>query len=98
MNCFCVATNCGFAHDKKAFDCLEDEAYYIVELGGVCRAWLSQQPWALLDPLLPKAAAKCFEDNHEVLAAENSMQGWLSLFRYLVKRRSEETLGPLTQP
>ncbi len=24
-------------------------------------------------------------DNQEVLAAENSMQGWLSLFRYLIK-------------
>jgi hypothetical protein len=31
-NRFCVATNCGFAHDKKkAFDRLEDGAYYIVE-------------------------------------------------------------------
>jgi len=97
-NRFCVPTNCGFAHDKKAFDRLEDRAYYIVELGRGRGAGSSQQPWALLDPLLPKAAAKCFEDNHEVLAAENSMQGWLSLFRYLVKRRSEETLGPLTQP
>ena len=35
--------------------------------------------------MLPKAAAEYSEDNHEVLAAENSMQGWLSLFRYLVE-------------
>jgi hypothetical protein len=34
-NRFCVATNCGFAHDKKVFDRLEDGAYYIVDSGGV---------------------------------------------------------------
>jgi hypothetical protein len=84
-NRFCVATNCGFAHGKKAFDCLENGAYYIVESGGGHGAGSSQQPWALLDTLLPKAAAEYSEDNHEVLAVENSMQGWLSLFRYLVK-------------
>ena len=84
-NRFCVATNCIFAHDKKAFDCLEDGAYYIVQSRGGRGAGSSQQPRALLDPSLPKAAAKYFEDNHEVLAAENSMQGWLSLFRYLVE-------------
>jgi hypothetical protein len=33
-NRFCVATNCGFAHDKKAFYRLEDGAYYIVESWG----------------------------------------------------------------
>jgi hypothetical protein len=54
-------------------------------LGGGRGAGLSQQPWALLEPLLPKAAAEYSVDNHEVLVAENSMQGWLSLFWYLVE-------------
>ena len=49
---------------------------------------MSKQPWALLESLLPKAAAEYSVDNHEVLAAKNSMQGWLSLFRYLIE--SEE--------
>ncbi len=35
--------------------------------------------------MLPKAAAEYSKDNHEVLAVENSMQGWLSLFGYLVE-------------
>ena len=87
-NCFCVATTCSFAHDKKVFDRLEDEVYYIVNSGGDPGAGLSQQPRALLEPLLPKAAAEYSVDNHEVLAAKNSMQGWLSLFRYLIE--SEE--------
>ena len=68
-NCFCIATNCGFAHDKKVFDRLEDRAYYIVDSGGGRGAGLTQQPRALLEPLLPKAAAEYFVDNHEVLAA-----------------------------
>jgi hypothetical protein len=89
-NRFCVATNCGFAHDKKVFNRLEDGAYYIVELGGGRGAGSSQQPRALLDPSLPKAAAEYSEDNHEVLAAENSMQGWLSLFRFRYLVEAEE--------
>jgi len=40
---------------------------------------------ALLEPSLPKAAAEYSVDNQEVLAAENSMQGWLSLFWYLIE-------------
>jgi hypothetical protein len=84
-NRFCVATNCGFAHDKKAFDRLEDGAYYIVDTGGGRGAGSSQQPRALLEPSLPKAATEYSVDNYEVLAAKNSMQGWLSLFRYLIE-------------
>jgi hypothetical protein len=84
-NRFCVATNCGFAHDKKVFDRLEDGAYYIVDSGGGHGSGSSQQPRALLEPSLPKAAAKYSEDNQEVLAAENLMQGWLSLFWYLIE-------------
>ncbi len=67
------------------FDRLEDGAYYIVDSGWGRGAGSSQQPQALLEPSLPKAAAEYSVDNQEVLAAENSMQGWLSLFRYLIK-------------
>ena len=67
------------------FDRLEHGAYYIVDSGRGRGAGSSQQPRALLEPSLPKAAAEYSVDNQEVLAAENSMQGWLSLFRYLIE-------------
>ena len=89
VNRFCIATNCGFAQDKKVFDRLEEGAYYIIDSGGGHGAGLSQQPWALLEPLLPKAAAEYSMDNREVLAAKKSMQGWLSLFRYLIEAEEQ---------
>ena len=47
-NRFCVATNCGFAHDNKVFDRLEDGAYYIVDSGGGSRGWV--EPATLCSP------------------------------------------------
>jgi len=43
-NFFCVATNCGFAHDKKVFDRLEDGAYYIFDSGGVAGLGQASNP------------------------------------------------------
>ncbi len=54
-------------------------------LGGGHGAGSSQEPRALLEPSIPKTAAEYSVDNLEVLAAENSMQGWLSLFWYLIE-------------
>ena len=34
-------------------------------------------------------AAEYSKQNHEVLVAEHSMQGWLSLFRYLVEAEEQ---------
>ena len=42
-NRFCIATNCGFAHDKKFFDRLEDGAYNIVDSGGGSRGWVKSE-------------------------------------------------------
>jgi hypothetical protein len=89
-NRFCILTQCGFAHDKKVFDRLGDGAFYNVQSGGRGAA-SSQQPGALLEPSLPSAAAKYLADNREVLEAKQLMEGWLSLFRYLIE--AEEHVG-----
>ena len=80
---FCISTNCGLGHGKKVFDLLSNGSYYIIEpaaRGG----GLGQTLWAFLEPPLPRAAAEYSPDNKEVLQATNSMEGWLSLFRYLI--------------
>jgi hypothetical protein len=91
---FCISTVCGLAHSKKVFDRLGEGNYYIIEPG----RWggISSQPLrALFKPSLPKAAAKYSANNREVLEVTNSMEGWLSLFRYLIEAeaRGAET-GP----
>ena len=53
--------------------------------GGGGGGGLGQQPRALLEPSLPKAATEYSVENQELLVAKNLMQGWLSLFRYLVE-------------
>jgi hypothetical protein len=58
--------------------------YYMVE-GGGWGSGLGSQTRALLEPTLPRAAAEHSSDNKEVLEEENSMEGWLSIFRYLIK-------------
>jgi hypothetical protein len=81
---FCISTVCGLAHTKKAFDKLGEGDYYIVEPSG--RGGISSQASrALLEPLLPKAAAEYSAEKKEVLEATNSMERWLSLFRYLIE-------------
>ena len=79
---FCISSHCGLAHSKKVFDQLGDGDYYIVE-PGPRGGGLSQTLRAFLEPSLPKAAAERSPDNKEVLEGTNSMEGWLSLFRYL---------------
>jgi hypothetical protein len=66
------------------FDWLVDRNYYIVE-GGGRGSGLGSQTRALLEPTLPRAATEHSSDNKEVLEEENSMEGWLSVFRYLIK-------------
>ena len=80
---FCISTSCGLGHGKKVFDQLKDGDYYIIE-SGARGGGLGQTLRAFLDPSLPRAAAEHSPDNKEVLKATNSMEGWLSLFRYLV--------------
>ena len=80
---FCISTSCGLGHGKKVFDQLKDGDYYIIE-PGARGGGLGQTLRAYLDPSLPRAAAEHSPDNKEVLGATNSMEGWLSLFRYLV--------------
>jgi hypothetical protein len=46
---------------------------------------LGSQTRALLEPTLPRVVAEHSSDNKEVLEDENSMEGWLSIFRYLIK-------------
>ena len=79
---FCISTHCGLGHSKKVFDQLRDGDYYIIE-PGPRGGGLSQTLRAYLEPSLPKAAAERSSDNKEVLGGINSMEGWLSLFRYL---------------
>jgi hypothetical protein len=81
---FCISTHCGLAHNKKVFDRLGDGDYLIIESGG--HGGVSGQPLrAFLKPLLPKAATKYSLDNKEVLEVTNLMEGWLSLFCYLIE-------------
>ena len=93
-NWFCISTNCAFAHNKKVFDQLVDGNYYIMEGGGQ-GSGLGSQTRALLEPMLPQAAAEHSSDNKEVLEEENSMEGWLSVFRYLIKA---EARGNMNSP
>jgi hypothetical protein len=75
---------CGLAHNKKVFDQLGNGDYYNIESGG--HGGVSGQPLrAFLEPSLPKAAAEYSPDNKEVLEATNLMEGWLSLFHYLIE-------------
>ena len=50
-----------------------------------------REPWALLELFLPSAATEYSVDNKEVLEAKNLMEGWLSLFGYLIE--AEERKG-----
>ena len=79
---FCISSHCGLGHSKKVFDQLGDGDYYIVE-PGPRGGGLSQTLRAFLEPSLPKEAAERSPDNKESLGGINSMDGWLSLFRYL---------------
>ena len=88
---FCISTNCGVAHTRKVFAVLGDRDYYIIEPGA--RGGLSQTLRAYLDPPLPKAAAEFSSDNKEVLEGTNSMEGWLSLFRYLTDSATRGDTG-----
>ena len=50
----------------------------------------SSQLRALLELSLPRAAAAEYSsDNHEVLENANSMEGWLSLFRFLIDAEAQ---------
>ena len=80
---FCILTSCGLGHGKKVFDQLKDGDYYIIKPGAQ-GGGMSQTVRAFLDPSLPREAAEHSPDNKEVLEATNLMEGWLSLFRYLV--------------
>ncbi len=86
-NCFCICTNCGFAHNKKVFDCLGEGDYYIIESGG--RGWGSSQLRALLESSPPRPAVEYSLDNHEVLENPNSMERWISLFRFLIDAKTQ---------
>ncbi len=83
----CISANCGFAHNKKVFDRLGEGDYYIIEPGG--RGVGSSQLRALLEPSLPRATAEYSSDNQEVLENANSMEGWLSLFRFLIDTKTQ---------
>jgi hypothetical protein len=91
---FCISTHCGLAHNKKVFDRLVDGDYYIIESGG--HGGVSGQPLrAFLEPSLPKVAAEYSPDNKEELEASNLMEGWLSLFHYLIEVEAQgDTRGP----
>jgi hypothetical protein len=91
---FCISTHCGLAHNKKVFDRLDNGNYYIIESGG--RGGVSGQPlWAFHKPSLPKAATKYSSNNKEVLEATNLMEGWLSLFCYLIEAEARgDKSGP----
>jgi hypothetical protein len=91
---FCILTHCGLAHNKKVFDRLGNGDYYIIKSGG--HGGVSgQAPQAFLEPSLPKAAAEYSPDNKEVLEATNSMEGWLSLFCYLIEAEARgDERGP----
>jgi hypothetical protein len=91
---FCISTHCGLACNKKVFDRLGNGNYYIIESGG--HGGVSGQPLrAFLKPSLPKAAAKYSPDKKEVLEVTNFMEGWLSLFRYLIEAEARgDKRGP----
>ena len=91
---FCISTHCGLAHNKKVFDRLGNGNYYIIKSGG--HGGVSGQPLrAFLEPSLPKAATKYSPDNKEVLEATNLMEGWLSLFSYLIEAQARgDERGP----
>ncbi len=86
-NCFCICTNCGFAHNKKVFDRLGEGGYYIIKSGG--RGLGSSQLRALLESSPPRTAVEYSLDNHEVLENANSMERWLSLFRFLIDAKAQ---------
>ena len=86
-NCFCICTNCGFAHNKKVFDRLGKGDYYIIKPGG--RGVGSSQLRALLELSLPRAAAEYSLDNQEVLENAILMEEWLSLFRFLIDAETQ---------
>ncbi len=44
---------------------------------------------ALLESSLPRAAVEYSLDNHEVLENANSMEGWLSLLRFLIDTKAQ---------
>ena len=88
---FCISSHCGLAHTKKVFDQLGEGDYYIIEPGA--RGGLSSTLRAYLEPSLPKAAAERSADNKEVLEGTNSMDGWLSLFRYLTDTADRGDVG-----
>jgi hypothetical protein len=78
----------------KVFDRLGNGDYYIIKSGG-CGGVSGQPLWAFLKSLLPKAATKYPPDNKEVLEATNLMEGWLSLFRYLIEEEAQgDARGP----
>ncbi len=81
-NWFCISTNCAYLHEKKVFDKLGVGDFYIFEPGG--KGTGSSQPKALLEPSLPRAAAERSQDDREMLASENTVEGWMSLFCYMV--------------
>ena len=91
---FCISPNCGAAHARKVFALLGDGDYYIIEPGP--RGGLSQTLRAYLDPPLTKAAAEFSHDNKEVLQGTNSLEGWLSLFRYLTDAATRGDTGAAT--
>jgi hypothetical protein len=86
-NRFCISTHCSFKHNKKIFDRLGKGDYYIIEPGG--RGAGSSQLRALLEPSFPRAAAEYSLDNQEVLESVNLMEGWLSLFRFLIDAETQ---------
>ncbi len=61
--------------------------YYIIKQGG--RGLGLSQLRALLEPSLPSAAAEYSPDNREVLENANLMEGWLSLFRFLIDAKAQ---------
>jgi hypothetical protein len=61
--------------------------YYIIEPGETGVG--SSQLRALLEPSLPRAAMEYFSDNQEVLENANLMEGWLSLFRFLIDAETQ---------
>ncbi len=64
--------------------------------GGGQGSGLGSQTRALLEPMLPQAAAEHSSDNKEVLEEENSMEGWLSVFRYLIKAEAQGNMNSPT--
>ena len=83
-NRFCISTNCVYSHEKKAFDKLGVGDFYIIEPGPGGKGAGSNQPKALLEPSLPRVAAEHSQEDREMLASENTVEAWMSLFRYMI--------------